>query len=65
MEVVDDLLYPVQFAIPSAVACRETGALEGMVHPNNPWAAAVAEESMEPPTLAESRHEQRTGPVDQ
>jgi gamma-glutamyltranspeptidase/glutathione hydrolase len=44
VEVVDDVLYPVQFAIPSAVERRPDGTLQGMVHPNHPWSAAVAAE---------------------
>jgi len=39
VEVVDDTLYPVRFAIPSAVM-REGGVSTGMAHPNHPWAAA-------------------------
>ncbi|ODT58513.1 MULTISPECIES: gamma-glutamyltransferase [Paracoccus] len=42
VEVVDDILYPVQFAIPSAVERHPDGLLQGMVHPNHPWSAAVA-----------------------
>ncbi|MDP0927010.1 gamma-glutamyltransferase [Paracoccus onubensis] len=42
VEVVDDVLYPVQFAVPSAVERRPDGRLQGMVHPNHPWSAAVA-----------------------
>lgn len=42
VEIVDDVLYPVQFAIPSAVERRPDGLLQGMVHPNHPWSAAVA-----------------------
>lgn len=42
VEVVDDVLYPVQFAIPSAVERHPGGLLQGMVHPNHPWSAAVA-----------------------
>lgn len=42
VEVVDDVLYPVQFAIPSAVERTPDGTLHGMVHPNHPWSAAVA-----------------------
>lgn len=41
VEVVDDVLYPVQFAIPSAVARHADGRVEGMVHPNHPWSAAA------------------------
>ncbi|WP_411840520.1 gamma-glutamyltransferase family protein [Paracoccus sp. ME4] len=46
IEVVDDVLYPVQFAIPSAVERRPDGLLQGMVHPNHPWSAAVAAEGV-------------------
>lgn len=42
VEVVDDVLYPVQFAIPSAVTRHADGRVDGMVHPNHPWSAAVA-----------------------
>jgi gamma-glutamyltranspeptidase/glutathione hydrolase len=41
-EVVEDTLYPVHFAVPSAVLRTATGTIEGMGHPNSPWAAAVA-----------------------
>ncbi|HEX8049127.1 gamma-glutamyltransferase family protein [Rhizobium sp.] len=38
VEVTDDTLYPVNFAVPSAVLHR-SGINTGMVHPKNPWAA--------------------------
>lgn len=38
VEPVDDTLYPVNFAVPSAVM-RRGGVNTGMVHPRNPWAA--------------------------
>ncbi|WEO69518.1 gamma-glutamyltransferase family protein [Rhizobium rhizogenes] len=38
VEVIDDTLYPVNFAVPSAVL-RRSGINTGMVHPKNPWAA--------------------------
>jgi gamma-glutamyltranspeptidase/glutathione hydrolase len=38
VEVIDDTLYPVNFAVPSAVM-RRRGINSGMVHPRNPWAA--------------------------
>jgi gamma-glutamyltranspeptidase/glutathione hydrolase len=38
VEVVEDTLYPVNFAVPSAVMRRD-GANIGMAHPRNPWAA--------------------------
>jgi gamma-glutamyltranspeptidase/glutathione hydrolase len=38
VEIIDDTLYPVNFAVPSAVMRRE-GMNSGMVHPKNPWAA--------------------------
>jgi gamma-glutamyltranspeptidase/glutathione hydrolase len=38
VEVLDDSLYPVNFAVPSAVMRRD-GLNTGMVHPKNPWAA--------------------------
>lgn len=41
---VENLLYPVQFAIPSAVAVTADGAMTGMVHPNHPWSAAARAE---------------------
>jgi len=37
VELIDDTLYPVNFAVPSAVT-----AASGMAHPTNPWAAAVS-----------------------
>jgi gamma-glutamyltranspeptidase/glutathione hydrolase len=42
VEVVEDALYPVNFAVPSAVIRTASGMIEGMSHPNSPWAAAVA-----------------------
>ncbi|WP_028029642.1 gamma-glutamyltransferase family protein [Gemmobacter nectariphilus] len=48
VELVDDVLYPVQFAIPSAVERRPDGTLLGMVHPNHPWSAAVPAEGVAP-----------------
>jgi gamma-glutamyltranspeptidase/glutathione hydrolase len=48
VDLVDDVLYPVQFAIPSAVERRPDGTLHGMVHPNHPWSAAVAAEGAAP-----------------
>jgi len=41
VEVVEDALYPVHFAVPSAVM-REGGTNTGMAHPHSPWPAAVA-----------------------
>lgn len=41
VEVVEDTLYPVQFAIPSVAVHRSEGAAQGMVHPNHPWSAAM------------------------
>lgn len=38
VQVIDDTLYPVNFAVPSAVMRRD-GVNTGMVHPRNPWAA--------------------------
>lgn len=46
--VVDDLLYPVQFAVPNLIERRADGLLQGMVHPNHPWSAAVAAEGAAP-----------------
>lgn len=40
--VVEDTLYPVQFAIPSVALRHPGGPARGMVHPNHPWSAAVA-----------------------
>lgn len=40
VEVVDDTLYPVQFALPGMIRL-EDGTATGMVHPNHPWASAV------------------------
>jgi gamma-glutamyltranspeptidase/glutathione hydrolase len=40
VEVVQDTVYPVQFAIPSAVL-REAGSNQGMAHPTSPWAAVA------------------------
>lgn len=40
VEIVEDTLYPVNFAVPSAVK-RETGINIGMAHPTSPWAAVA------------------------
>jgi len=42
VEIVDDTLYPVNFAIPSAV-CRDGEENVGMAHHNHPWAAVGME----------------------
>ncbi|MGB3553906.1 MAG: gamma-glutamyltransferase [Jannaschia sp.] len=45
VRIVEDTLYPVQFAIPSLVQAGRDGAPNaGAVHPNTPWAKAVAAE---------------------
>ncbi len=43
VEIVEDTLYPVNFAIPSAVM-RDGDGFVGMTHPNHPWAATAREE---------------------
>jgi gamma-glutamyltranspeptidase/glutathione hydrolase len=43
VEIIEDTLYPVNFAIPSAVL-RDTDGFVGMTHPNHPWAATAKEE---------------------
>jgi gamma-glutamyltranspeptidase / glutathione hydrolase len=45
VEIVDDTLYPLNFAVPSAVARdAQSGLNRGMAHPTSPWAdAAVGE----------------------
>jgi gamma-glutamyltranspeptidase / glutathione hydrolase len=43
VEIVEDTLYPVNFAIPSAVM-REASGNVGMAHPTSPWAAVAIEE---------------------
>ncbi len=44
VQITEDSLHPVQFAIPSMVQAGRDGAPNaGAVHPNSPWAAAVAE----------------------
>lgn len=48
VDVVDDVLYPVQFAIPSAVERRPDGVICGMVHPNHPWSAAAPAKEPQP-----------------
>lgn len=40
VEVVPDTVYPVQFAVPSAVL-RDSSGNTGMTHPNHPWAAVA------------------------
>lgn len=42
VEIVEDTLYPVNFAIPSVVL-RDGAENVGMAHPNHPWAAVGAE----------------------
>lgn len=42
VEIVADTLYPVKFAVPSAVL-RDGTENVGMAHPNHPWAAVRAE----------------------
>ncbi|WP_298919043.1 gamma-glutamyltransferase [uncultured Roseobacter sp.] len=43
VQITEDSLYPVQFAIPSLVRRGADGAPnEGAVHPTSPWTAAVA-----------------------
>lgn len=45
VELVADTLYPVSFAVPSAVTrAPATGVNTGMAHPTNPWSAVVAED---------------------
>ncbi len=45
VQITEDTLYPVQFAIPSLVQAGRGGNLNtGAVHPNNPWTAACAED---------------------
>ncbi len=44
VQISEDSLYPVQFAIPSMVQAGRDGAPNiGAVHPNNPWTAARSE----------------------
>lgn len=44
VQITEDSLYPVQFAIPSLVQAGRGGAANtGAVHPNNPWTKAVVE----------------------
>jgi gamma-glutamyltranspeptidase/glutathione hydrolase len=40
VEIVEDTLYPTQFAIPSA-ALRDGGENVGMAHPTSPWASVA------------------------
>jgi gamma-glutamyltranspeptidase / glutathione hydrolase len=40
VEVVPDTVYPVQFAVPSAVLRDSSGNI-GMTHPSHPWAAVA------------------------
>lgn len=42
LEIVDNALYPVNFAIPSAVMRTEDGLNIGQAHPYNPWAHVAA-----------------------
>jgi gamma-glutamyltranspeptidase/glutathione hydrolase len=44
VQIAEDSLYPVQFAIPSLVQAGADGEPNiGVVHPNNPWTAARGE----------------------
>ncbi|SDY96611.1 gamma-glutamyltransferase 1 Threonine peptidase. MEROPS family T03 [Jannaschia faecimaris] len=44
VQITEDSLYPVQFAIPSLVQAGRGGMPNcGAVHPNNPWTKAVSE----------------------
>lgn len=46
VQITEDTLYPVQFAIPSMVQAGRDGAPNvGAVHPNSPWTAARAEDA--------------------
>jgi len=42
VELVEDTLYPVNFAIPSAVMRDEARGFIGMAHPTSPWADVAA-----------------------
>ncbi len=44
VEIVTDTLYPVRFAIPSAVQRDASGRNSGMSHHTNPWAGVAAED---------------------
>lgn len=46
VQITEDSLYPVQFAIPSMVQAGRDGTPNtGAVHPNNPWTAAIGEDA--------------------
>ncbi|MFK7860045.1 MAG: gamma-glutamyltransferase family protein [Granulosicoccus sp.] len=46
VQIVEDTLYPVQFAIPTLVKAGSHGAPNiGVVHPNNPWTCAVSDDA--------------------
>ncbi|WP_199489599.1 gamma-glutamyltransferase [Pseudotabrizicola alkalilacus] len=42
VRIIDNTLYPVNFAIPSAVMCTAPGEFSGQAHPYQPWAYAAA-----------------------
>lgn len=42
VEIVDNALYPVNFAVPSAVMIRGDGMRVGQAHPYSPWAHVAA-----------------------
>lgn len=42
VEIIENTLYPVNFAIPSAVLRNADGLITGQAHPFTPWAQAVA-----------------------
>jgi gamma-glutamyltranspeptidase/glutathione hydrolase len=41
VEIVEDTLYPTNFAVPSAVLRRPDGTNIGMAHPTSPWAGVA------------------------
>jgi gamma-glutamyltranspeptidase / glutathione hydrolase len=43
VEIVEDTLYPVNFAVPSAAWHGAAGENIGMAHPTSPWAAVAVE----------------------
>jgi gamma-glutamyltranspeptidase/glutathione hydrolase len=43
VEIVEDTLYPVNFAVPSAAWRGAAGENIGMAHPTSPWAAVAVE----------------------
>lgn len=54
VEIIDNTLYPVNFAIPSAVLREADGQITGQAHPFTPWAQAVGAQAVGAQAVAAS-----------